>query len=272
MAGGYVKLHRALLDAEQMSDDWLCRLWIWCLLRANFSAQVFRGQTVLPGQLICGRVTSAAELRVSPSKWYRGIERLTEMGCITTEANSNWTTLTICNWETYQNDDLESEQPADSKRTASGQPVIQRADSQRTAGDTTSGQDIRKKESKKERMEEYKPPSPKPAKPDLLSDLEIPDCLQTESFSIAWASWVQHRKEIKKPLTPTQAGKQIAEFAKWGEREAIAAIDHTVTKGWQGIVRPTSGGTGRTLLSGIDDMRDLREPQERPDENVFESR
>lgn len=125
MAGDWIKVHRSLLDSQQMTDDWLCRLWIWCLLRANFEVSNFRGQQVMPGQFITGRITAAAELHVSPSKWYRGIQQLRDMGCIEICANSNWTTLTICNWKTYQEHAAKSEQPANS---------------QRTAGDTTSGQ------------------------------------------------------------------------------------------------------------------------------------
>lgn len=171
MAGDWIKVHRSLLDSQQMTDDWLCRLWIWCLLRANFEVSNFRGQQVLPGQFITGRISAAAELHVSPSKWYRGIERLREMGCIEVEANSNWTTLTICNWKTYQECAAKSEQPADS---------------QRTAGDTTSGQpaDTIKegKNGRIQRREESNTPltpqggteSPKPKRVRVVPDYMLP--------------------------------------------------------------------------------------------------
>lgn len=147
MAGGvgYVKLWRAFLDSEQMSDDWLCRLFVWCILRANFEPSKFKGVNLSPGQFVTGRISAAAELQVSPSKWYRGIERLAQMGAIKISANSNWTTLTLCNWQTYQSGDNKSEQPADSERTAgdttSGQRVIQRADTDK------EGKKVRRKQS-----------------------------------------------------------------------------------------------------------------------------
>ncbi len=146
MAGGtgYVKLWRSILDSEQMTDDWLCRLFIWCILRANYEPTRFRGQILAAGQFVTGRLSASAELRVSPSKWYRGVERLQEMGAITLLANSNWTTITICNWKTYQ-------EVAPSKRTADEQA----ADSERTADDTTSEQPAdTDKEGKKGRREE----------------------------------------------------------------------------------------------------------------------
>ena len=113
------------------------RLWCWCLMRANHQPQIVRGQSLVSGQFITGRIAGAAELRVSPSKFYRGIQQLQHIGCLGIEANSNWTTLTINNWSTYQSATTE-EWTADD--TTSGQPVIQRADTD--------------KECKNERMKE----------------------------------------------------------------------------------------------------------------------
>lgn len=66
----------------------------------------------------------------------------------------------------------------------------------------------------------------------------LPEGLRSERFEKTWSDWEQHRKEIKKPLTPTQRKAQLAHFAKLGEEKAIAAIEHTIFKGWQGIKEP----------------------------------
>lgn len=73
---------------------------------------------------------------------------------------------------------------------------------------------------------------------DKIDDLPLPIGLQTERFGDAWDRWKRHRAEIRKPLTPTAAESQLAEFAGWGEPRAVAAILHTVAKGWQGIREP----------------------------------
>lgn len=143
MAGDWIKLHRTIIDSEVFTDDWLTRLFVWCLCRANFKDGQFRGQPVKRGQFVTGRNSAAAELGVSPSKWYRGIERLSDLGNVSVTANSNWTTITVCNFNTYQSCYEESEQLADS---------------QRTSGDTTSGQPAdtieERNNSKNGRMEE----------------------------------------------------------------------------------------------------------------------
>ena len=82
-------------------------------------------------------------------------------------------------------------------------------------------------------------PNPKKAVFDPLS-ITIPEGLQTDQFALAWKDWIQHRKEIKKPLTKKQSEKQLATFEKWGVERSVKAIDHTVGKGWQGIREPES--------------------------------
>lgn len=64
--------------------------------------------------------------------------------------------------------------------------------------------------------------------------------LDTPEFQSAWKDWLAHRREIKHALTPTQASKQLAQFESWGIARSIAAIEFTITKGWQGIREPDS--------------------------------
>ena len=62
--------------------------------------------------------------------------------------------------------------------------------------------------------------------------------LDTEHFKSAWLKWVQHRKEFKKPLKPTMVESQIRQMEKWGSTRAVAAIEHTIFKGWIGLREP----------------------------------
>ena len=68
----------------------------------------------------------------------------------------------------------------------------------------------------------------------------IPNSLSTPKFTEAWENWVQHRKEIKKPLTVKSVEMQMKEFVTWGPTGAVEAIEYTIKKGWQGIRRPES--------------------------------
>jgi len=65
-------------------------------------------------------------------------------------------------------------------------------------------------------------------------------CLDTDTFREAWSDWEQHRREIKKPLTPTSIKQQLRQFQEIGHERSIAAIRFTVGKGWQGIEEPNT--------------------------------
>jgi hypothetical protein len=66
---------------------------------------------------------------------------------------------------------------------------------------------------------------------------ELP--FSSEAFAGAWEDWQQHRREKKKPLTPTSAKSQFKAFLEWGEARSIMAIEHSIRNGWQGVFEPT---------------------------------
>lgn len=126
MAGrGYIKLHRDSIDHAVFQDPWLWKLFCWCLLKANFRPSVFRGQPVPRGSFVTGRNAASDALLVSPSRVYRGFDRLVALGCLNVTPNNNWTTITVCNYETYNSREATTEQPENNEKTS---------------GDTTSEQ------------------------------------------------------------------------------------------------------------------------------------
>lgn len=68
----------------------------------------------------------------------------------------------------------------------------------------------------------------------------IPLLLSTEEFAAAWADWLQHRREKKEPVKPgSQTEKQqLKTLEAWGVQRAVAAIRHTIFKGWTGLREP----------------------------------
>lgn len=121
MRGDWIRLHRQVIDSQVFSDHKLLAVWIWCLCKAGYKTRFFQGQKVEPGQFVTGRQAGSESLGMSPSAFYRSLQKLQDWGQIKLEANSKWTTVTICNWRTYQDDSsaarTASEQRADSERT-----------------------------------------------------------------------------------------------------------------------------------------------------------
>ena len=60
----------------------------------------------------------------------------------------------------------------------------------------------------------------------------------SEAFSKAWQSWIDYRKELKKPLKDATVTAQWKEFVAWGEAKSIASIEQSIKNGWQGLFEP----------------------------------
>jgi hypothetical protein len=76
---------------------------------------------------------------------------------------------------------------------------------------------------------------PSPAKQSVaLPDLP-PVLASSTSFLAVWTDWIAHRKQIRKPLTPLSAKRQLSELANVGAADAVRYIDRAISSGWQGL-------------------------------------
>ncbi len=75
----------------------------------------------------------------------------------------------------------------------------------------------------------------KASPPDTPAPAEWSDAMKA-----AWGEWLQHRRELRAPLTATAARQQIAMLAKIGEGRALRAIEHSIGNNWRGIFEPAT--------------------------------
>lgn len=95
----------------------------------------------------------------------------------------------------------------------------------------TSSKEEREKGVQRETRAKKQPSRPK----EKFNPREVELPFSTTAFTAAWGMWCSHRLEKKKPLTPTSVAQQLELLSEWGEPRAVAAIKHTVAKGWEGI-------------------------------------
>ncbi len=147
-AGGFILVHRKMLESITMSDDWLCRLWMTCLLKANFKTGFFKGDEIPPGSFAFSYRLFSESLGVSKGKLRRGLSKLNQSGQITVKAGRDFSTVTICNWSTYQD---WSKGSRDADGHADGTPMDTPMDTQ-TGHDRKKGMKVKneKKGKKKE--------------------------------------------------------------------------------------------------------------------------
>ncbi len=133
---GYFKMHRKILDSQVFAHQTALKIWVWCLAKVTFkerfvALKIGKGETtvkLLPGQFLFGRFKAEDELNIDGSTIYKWIQKFAseDFGMINIESNNQYSVITICNWEQYQNDDTEKvtskEQPSNNQVTAEEQP------------------------------------------------------------------------------------------------------------------------------------------------------
>jgi hypothetical protein len=130
--GGWIKLYVKIIDSAVGSDDFLCRLWMFCLCKANWKDGWFRATEIPSGSFAFSYDVFCEQLNVSRSKLIRGLKKLEVMGQISVKSDTRFTVVSICNWTTYQNTDEQSDKQNDA-------PVV----NERETNDTTSGKRTR---------------------------------------------------------------------------------------------------------------------------------
>lgn len=102
LSGGFISLHRSILNWEWYRDVNTCRLFIHLLLRANYENRRVRGGTVKRGQVSTTVRKLAEETSLTPQKVRTALEHLKSTHEITYSANPQGIAITIKNYEKYQ--------------------------------------------------------------------------------------------------------------------------------------------------------------------------
>ena len=74
----------------------------------------------------------------------------------------------------------------------------------------------------------------------------------SERFSKAWFSWIDYRKEIKKPIKQSTIDFQWRQFILWGEEKSIDSINQSITNGWTGLFETKSNQQQKQPLTAKD--------------------
>lgn len=124
---GWILLHCKLIDSRVFQNEGLLKVWIWCLLKANHEeawvpVKTGKGKIEVhlkPGQFIFGRKSAAKELKMKPSTVRNRILKLKKFGNLDIQSDTQYSIITIINWEVYQKVIIKRGHP---DRTAKGHP------------------------------------------------------------------------------------------------------------------------------------------------------
>lgn len=103
-----MKLHRKLLEWEWYGDAHMVHLLVHLLLTATHEDRKYKELTIRRGQLVTTIKELADALGASETSTRRRMKRLKSGGFLTIKVAYNRTTITICNYDSYQMDKKES--------------------------------------------------------------------------------------------------------------------------------------------------------------------
>lgn len=107
--GGAIWIHRKIIDWEWYTDSATMRVFIHCLLRANWKEGRFFGETVPRGSFITSYRTMARELGLTERAIRTALNHLNSTHEVTQHSTSRYTVITVVNYDEYQKSDTQSD-------------------------------------------------------------------------------------------------------------------------------------------------------------------
>ena len=121
MNGGWIKIHRKLLEWEWYDDVPTKVAWLHLLLTANWEDKEWHGITIARGQRFCSVATLAEETGLSTRNVRTAIQHLTQTNEIEIQETNNGTLVTLAKYAEYQDErqttDKQSDKQSDKQTT-----------------------------------------------------------------------------------------------------------------------------------------------------------
>lgn len=217
LTGGFIKIYRSLLEWEWYQDTNTKTVFIHLLLTANYEDKNWKGNKICRGQKVTSYQNLANELNMSIQNVRTAIKHLISTGEITNKQNAKYSLITIKNYDKFQEvtSNLTDSQQSANKQLTSNQQAT-----------NNNGRKIKKdKESKKDKNNNID-----------FSKL-IDEFTQNDELKDVIYEFIQHRINIKKPLTELALKKILNQLNKWDytNEECIVCLNNSIMNGWQGI-------------------------------------
>ena len=142
---GFIILYRSLLEWEWYNDINTSRLFLHCLLKANYKTKNWRGITIERGTFVTSTQTLAEETGLTNRQIRTSLSKLVTTGEVTIKTTTKNSTITINNYDLYQTSDKQNVTQTTSKATNKRQATDKPA--------TTTNKS--NKETKKQVIKEY---------------------------------------------------------------------------------------------------------------------
>jgi hypothetical protein len=227
MSGGWFKVHRSILDNPVVTKDG-DHLAVWVFLLSKATHQeidiLFEGKrfSLNPGQLVTSRASISKLFDINESKVQRILKTFEIEQQIEQQTTRHNRLISVLNWDLYQNDEQQTGRQLNDNRTTTEQQLN---DNRTTTEHKQEQENKRTEEQKNRRTRETR-------KTDVdLSFVENAEILET------FKEFVDHRKQIKSPLTQLAAVKAYQQLKQLSAStdEQIEILNKSIASGWKGL-------------------------------------
>lgn len=124
MDGGYIKLHRSILDWEWYSDANTFRVFLHLVLRASYKETRFKGHEIKRGQTVISNERIGSDLGLTVQQVKTSLKKLIATQSVTCSKIGKHRIITIENYEKFQTATqfATSKQPQNNLEITSKQP------------------------------------------------------------------------------------------------------------------------------------------------------
>lgn len=144
MQRGYLKLWRKLIDWEWFQDSNTLHLFIYLLIKANYKDGRYMNHDIKKGQVVFGRRSASETTGLTEREIRTSLSRLKSTNEATSKTTSKFSIITLCNFDTYNNELEGNDQQATSKnpekRPAKQQPELELYNDVNVGGDQQNDQ------------------------------------------------------------------------------------------------------------------------------------
>ena len=113
---GFIFLHRKISDWEWYSDANTMRLFIHCLIKANYKDKQWHGILIKKGSFITSYEKLSIELGLTIRQIRTAIDKLKTTSEITYQSTNQYSIISINNWNKFQEDNRQNDNQMTIKR------------------------------------------------------------------------------------------------------------------------------------------------------------
>ena len=123
MNAGFILLYRQITEWEWYQNPNTFRVFLHCLLKANFTDGRFEGITVNRGQFVTSLPTLSKQTRLTIQQVRTALDHLKSTGEITDKAYSKFRVITVVKYDEYQKDNRQDNSQSTGNQQASNRPA-----------------------------------------------------------------------------------------------------------------------------------------------------